>query len=863
MEESDIDSYKLNSDDRKQSLRISLINNERISMILINLTTKQRYTVLVSLEKLRQLCEIFLTSKTIKEALQIIKNTIESGKIMITEDPQNNNEIELRYTPISEIKEYPPFDINLTLEKENNEEEEVEILPPKFDYLSNREDESKYANLTKSTTQFNKPIIQSDIKPPILELEYIEPILQVHYPDGTTESKALPPRIQGVNGETPNISEEQFKSIREQISQNNTIKNFSPLKELLNNKTSPLIKRSASLYSIQSNPYSKTNNISRVNPFNPQKEPKDNNKLNRTSSGYSIMTMQSKNLYGYGNDNSQILNSPINLNNTNIFINSKYIKSGPNSNHNKIVERRPRMINKYNERNFNSIDANRSLSTPHENIYKFKSNQNPNQSHISQLNNPFESKQNQKRNKIMDENEKYPYDRNTQRQPLSNNNIPIYKSNFQITGLSNIEQTEKFQIIKKKLDEIKQQQKQLNNLQKQITLQHQQQNADLIKKIQPRIQFRQQLKIIPKQSTRQNQQISQNESINNFNPQFQSHNQLNPSSINQERLEQNNLLMYNQQILGHTNSGKINHNKIQIINNNENSYKKQASTPISSKIISLINKDSSQELLSLAHISSKKNETNLDNENLQETILEEQNQQNEEKKEIQDFQPNIEISENTYKNPEKINNENSNLFGAKGLEGEQKIDIEALFFTEEGRVIFRNGLLRGIIHKYAEIDDVVSKIQDKLLKGVKFHLVYKAFDVGDKAETFHEKCDNLNMSLILIETDKDIRFGGFTTKSWGGNCIKKIDNDSFVFSLDNKKIYDIIPNEPAIGCYPKFGPIFLGCQIRIYDTFFTKGGTTCHKGLNYKTNLDYELNNGESNFKIKDIEIYGIETIDY
>ena len=119
------------------------------------------------------------------------------------------------------------------------------------------------------------------------------------------------------------------------------------------------------------------------------------------------------------------------------------------------------------------------------------------------------------------------------------------------------------------------------------------------------------------------------------------------------------------------------------------------------------------------------------------------------------------------------------------------------------------------------------------------------------------------MSLILIETDKDVRFGGFTTKSWGGNCIKKIDNDSFVFSLDNKKIYDIIPNEPAIGCYPKFGPIFLGCQIRIYDTFFTKDGTTCHKGLNYKTNLDYELNNGESNFKIKDIEIYGIETIDY
>lgn len=193
---------------------------------------------------------------------------------------------------------------------------------------------------------------------------------------------------------------------------------------------------------------------------------------------------------------------------------------------------------------------------------------------------------------------------------------------------------------------------------------------------------------------------------------------------------------------------------------------------------------------------------------------------------------------------------------------EDELDIEALFMTEEGKIIFRNGLLRGIIHRYAEIDDVVSKIQDILLKGVKFTLVYKAFDAGDKAETFHEKCDKCKMSLVLIETDKDVRFGGFTTKSWEGNNIKKKDNNAFVFSLDTNSVFDIIKNEPAIGCYPKFGPVFFGCQIRIYDEFFTKGGTTCHKGLNYKTKKDYELNNGEQKYLIKDIEVYDIEAID-
>ena len=203
------------------------------------------------------------------------------------------------------------------------------------------------------------------------------------------------------------------------------------------------------------------------------------------------------------------------------------------------------------------------------------------------------------------------------------------------------------------------------------------------------------------------------------------------------------------------------------------------------------------------------------------------------------------------------NNENINI--GKINQDKEGINIESLYLTEDGRVIFKNGLLRGIIHKYAEIDKVVSRIQDILLKGVTFRLEYKAFDIGDKAKDFHEKCDNLKMSLVLIETDKDIRFGGFTTRTWEGNCIKKFDNNAFIFSLETNKIFDIIPKEPAIGCYPKFGPIFLGCQIRIFDGFFTNYSTTFQRRRNYKTNEDYELNNGKEKYLIKDIEVYSVE----
>jgi len=196
---------------------------------------------------------------------------------------------------------------------------------------------------------------------------------------------------------------------------------------------------------------------------------------------------------------------------------------------------------------------------------------------------------------------------------------------------------------------------------------------------------------------------------------------------------------------------------------------------------------------------------------------------------------------------------------------QQNLDIygeEQLFQTEDGRIIFRNGLLNGIIRKYSEIDDIVNRIQLKLKKGVKFTLIYKATEMGDNASIFHQKCDSANITLIIIETTKGVRFGGFTTQSWHGNCLQKLDNNAFVFNIDKNKSYDVNKGEPAVGCYPKFGPVFFGCQIRIYDKFFNRNSTTCLKGLNFSTTQDFELNNGEQNFVVKEIEVYAIECID-
>ena len=171
----------------------------------------------------------------------------------------------------------------------------------------------------------------------------------------------------------------------------------------------------------------------------------------------------------------------------------------------------------------------------------------------------------------------------------------------------------------------------------------------------------------------------------------------------------------------------------------------------------------------------------------------------------------------------------------------------------------RMEIVKGeIIKSSAELELLTRKICQNYQK-VTLDLLYKATIDSDKAAAFHNKCDYANRTLVLIKSGNGRRFGGYTTCNWKGNSIDKKDDNAFVFSLDKMQIYDIIPGELAIGCYPKYGPVFLGCQIRIYDDFFTKGGTTFEKGLNYNTQEDYELTGGLKKFDVKEIEVYSIE----
>jgi hypothetical protein len=231
------------------------------------------------------------------------------------------------------------------------------------------------------------------------------------------------------------------------------------------------------------------------------------------------------------------------------------------------------------------------------------------------------------------------------------------------------------------------------------------------------------------------------------------------------------------------------------------------------------------------------------------------------KKEINDQNMNknkSQVINNNNINPNKLNqNPNPNMIkSAQTPEQKQKPQGQKAMIKR-----FKSGLISNILKSDSELANVTQRIQSILNKNIRYNIIYYSRVDGDKAANFHKKCDKARKSLVLVRDSNGNRFGGFTMRDWAGNCIQKKDEKAFIFSVDKNKIYRVLPDQVAIGCYPNFGPIFFGCQIRVYDNFFSKGGSTYLKGQNYATEEDYELTNGCQAFRIKDLEVYEVKEV--
>ena len=129
----------------------------------------------------------------------------------------------------------------------------------------------------------------------------------------------------------------------------------------------------------------------------------------------------------------------------------------------------------------------------------------------------------------------------------------------------------------------------------------------------------------------------------------------------------------------------------------------------------------------------------------------------------------------------------------------------------------RNMYNRSILFDVSEFEMVKLEIEKKKGQSVKgLKKLYQATIDGGECSIFHKKCDNIPNTLTVIKSAGYRRFGGFTTAEWDTSGKFKDDKNSFLFSLDKKKIYSYKNNGKAIYCHKDFGPTFgSGYTIKI------------------------------------------------
>ncbi len=155
----------------------------------------------------------------------------------------------------------------------------------------------------------------------------------------------------------------------------------------------------------------------------------------------------------------------------------------------------------------------------------------------------------------------------------------------------------------------------------------------------------------------------------------------------------------------------------------------------------------------------------------------------------------------------------------------------------------------------------------------KLELVYNSAIDGANSKRFHDKCDFIPNTLTVIKTIDDYVFGGYTSQTWSGENISKLDASAFVFSLINKE------NTPfkiqceagmeAIRCYPKYGPVFGACDICIFEKRKDLNGYVnrsnlgkCYKPYLFQNESQRDelrsLLAGKKEFQIKEIEVFHV-----
>jgi len=115
--------------------------------------------------------------------------------------------------------------------------------------------------------------------------------------------------------------------------------------------------------------------------------------------------------------------------------------------------------------------------------------------------------------------------------------------------------------------------------------------------------------------------------------------------------------------------------------------------------------------------------------------------------------------------------------------------------------------------------------------------------------------------LILIKSSEGFIIGGYTPLDWDSESSWKNDNETFLFSLTNKKVYKKTKiNSCSIYCGDNVGPWFPFIGFRTTgNENMTQGEFLYHNDI-YFENFNEIIHNNKKDrfFNVEEVEVYKI-----
>ncbi len=143
-------------------------------------------------------------------------------------------------------------------------------------------------------------------------------------------------------------------------------------------------------------------------------------------------------------------------------------------------------------------------------------------------------------------------------------------------------------------------------------------------------------------------------------------------------------------------------------------------------------------------------------------------------------------------------------------------------------------------------------------KNTMFKLIYKMTKDGKDKKYFHEKYDKKGATLCLFKIkDKDIRYGVFTSVSWDCESGEKKDENAFIFSINNKKIFKTTNpiNLFFVMCLWSF---FGGNQFRDYELWFSEADNYGFSNNRIYPDKNKECTQGLNTFGLDELEVFQV-----